>query len=271
MQLLGPEQLWVWGGLSSYAAATTLAWYSIWARRACEGVIWLVVFVGVLLLAGAISMRWHAVGYGPFFTLYEVLLSNLFSLGLIYVIVCWLHPLAAKGGVFALAVLMMLAFWLTRTSPEANALPATYQSHWLWVHILFGKVFLGLALVSTGLSVRLLLQGVARLRQSVKADAMEMDILLWRLMGLAFVFHSLMLIAGAVWAQDAWGRYWAWDPLETWALTTWLALGFALHARITFKAHPRFGWVSVIGVFVLAFLTFFGVPFFSLAPHKGIV
>jgi ABC-type transport system involved in cytochrome c biogenesis permease subunit len=80
-----------------------------------------------------------------------------------------------------------------------------------------------------------------------------------------------MLIVGAVWAQDAWGRYWAWDPLETWAFATWLALALVLHARATFRPAPRWHGAMLIAVFVLAFLTFFGVPFISTAPHKGAV
>jgi len=80
-----------------------------------------------------------------------------------------------------------------------------------------------------------------------------------------------MLIVGAVWAQDAWGRYWAWDPLETWAFLTWLVLAFSLHLRFTVKTTPRTGAILILGVFAVAFLTFFGVPFISKAPHKGAV
>jgi hypothetical protein len=60
------------------------------------------------------------------------------------------------------------------------------------------------------------------------------------------VFDTLMLIVGAVWAQDAWGRYWAWDPLETWAFASWLALAAALHARATLRPAPAvFGlWLA---------------------------
>ena len=80
-----------------------------------------------------------------------------------------------------------------------------------------------------------------------------------------------MLIAGAIWAQDAWGRYWAWDPLETWSFITWLLLALALHVRVTFKPTPvRTAWMVMV-VFVMAFLTFFGVPFISESTHKGAV
>ena len=78
-----------------------------------------------------------------------------------------------------------------------------------------------------------------------------------------------MLIVGAVWAQDAWGRYWGWDPLESWAFATWVALAALLHARATLRPSPALHGAWLAGVFVIAFLTFFGVPFISTAPHKG--
>jgi ABC-type transport system involved in cytochrome c biogenesis permease subunit len=90
-------------------------------------------------------------------------------------------------------------------------------------------------------------------------------------MALALVFDSLMLITGAIWAQDAWGRYWAWDPLETSSFITWILLAFALHLRVTYRSSPRQGAWMAITVFLLAFITFFGVPFVSTAPHKGAV
>ena len=102
------------------------------------------------------------------------------------------------------------------------------------------------------------------------ADA-SLDALAWRFMLAALVFESLMLVAGAVWAQDAWGRFWAWDPLETWAFITWLALVAAVHARITWRVGPRQGALMIAAVFAIAFLTFLGVPFVTVAPHKGAV
>jgi ABC-type transport system involved in cytochrome c biogenesis permease subunit len=100
-------------------------------------------------------------------------------------------------------------------------------------------------------------------------DDLRLDDLAYRFMALALIFNALMLIAGAIWAQDAWGRYWAWDPLETWAFITWLLLAVALHVRVTFKPKPRGSSVMVFAVFVIGFLTFFGVPFISAGPHKG--
>jgi ABC-type transport system involved in cytochrome c biogenesis permease subunit len=102
-------------------------------------------------------------------------------------------------------------------------------------------------------------------------DTARLDKLAWRFMLTALIFETLMLIAGAVWAQDAWGRFWAWDPLETWSFITWVALSAAVHARLTWRLGAFRGALMILAVFVLAFLTFFGVPFVTLAPHKGAV
>ena len=91
------------------------------------------------------------------------------------------------------------------------------------------------------------------------------------LLGKVSSAHLIMVVAGALWAQNAWGRYWNWDPLEVWSLMTWLSIAIALHLRVTRKPSPAVGALICIGVFVLAFLTFFGVPFISTAVHKGAI
>jgi ABC-type transport system involved in cytochrome c biogenesis permease subunit len=167
----------------------------------------------------------------------------------------------------------MLMAWLVVSSPVEGRLPPTYHTLWLYVHVAFGKVFLGSALVAVGLSGVVLLRaaGLAPAGFGALPGAAQLEELAFRFMVLAFVFETLMLVAGAIWAQDAWGRYWAWDPLETWSFLTWLALAFFLHLRTSVKLAPQLGACAIIGLFVLAFLTFFGVPFVSTAPHKGAI
>ena len=94
----------------------------------------------------------------------------------------------------------------------------------------------------------------------------------WSLYFLAFLFHTIMLIAGAAWAHTAWGRFWSWDGLEVSTLVTWLLIGITLHARVTFKSMPdKVALSLVVASFVMAFVTFFGLPFLSVGPHKGVV
>ncbi|MCB1739785.1 MAG: cytochrome c biogenesis protein CcsA [Gammaproteobacteria bacterium] len=259
------EQVCLLIGVASYATAAlcvpavTAARSDVRVRLTLTG-----LGLGVLALAMTISARWLRIGHGPFLTLFEILLSNLFSLGLVYALAYWRRPAIRPGALIALPVLALLGVWTLLESPEPTALPASYDNLWLWVHVLAGKLFLGALLVSAGLAGGLLL---ARVPQPVIEDA---DTMVWRWLGLAFVFQSLMLLAGAAWAQDAWGRYWSWDPLETWAFLVWLCVGASLHQRLTYTLPERVEWACVVVIFVLALVTFLGVPFLSVAPHKGI-
>ena len=270
---LAPELTGLWLSVACYAAV------GAGALRAAVGQTvhprWLagLLSAGVLAVALAIAARWLRTGQGPFLTLFEVLLSNLFSLGLVYGLAYLWLPVLRPSAVVAMPVLLLVGVWALNVSPALVPLPATFNHPWLWLHVLSGKLFLGACLVGVSVSGLLLLRrvGPGPGWLPMVASASLLDGWVWRFMALAFVFQSFMLIAGAVWAHDAWGRYWAWDPLETWAFATWLSLGGVLHARVTFRLPPRLSWLLVIGVFVLAFLTFFGVPFLSLAPHKGVM
>jgi ABC-type transport system involved in cytochrome c biogenesis permease subunit len=233
-----------------------------------------------LLLASAIALhtlslalRWRALGHGPFTTMHESLSSNLWSLALIFAIAAW-GLREVRAALWAAApVLGVLALWLLLADARPGHFPATYATPLLYLHTLVGKLFLGLLLVAVALGavpwLRRSAWGAAR--SAHWPDAQRFDELAHRFAGFAFVFETLMLIVGAVWAQDAWGRYWAWDPLESWAFLTWVALAAALHARAALRPAPAVFGLWLAGVFAIAFLTFFGVPFISTAPHKGAV
>jgi ABC-type transport system involved in cytochrome c biogenesis permease subunit len=231
------ETWWVRAGILLLAVNAVFVLFGKRARSRQDRVTDRLLAIAVVAIGIGIGLRWQQSGQGPFLTLYEILVSNVFSLGLFVLL----------------------------------ALPPTFDNPWLWVHVLAGKLFLGAALVATGLSVRLLLRAGRNAGAASAQNADNLDVRVWRFAALAFLFDSAMLVAGAAWARDAWGRYWAWDPLETWALLTWLALALVLHARVGLNLPRWSGWVGMCLVFVLAFLTFFGVPFLSMAAHKGVM
>ena len=78
-------------------------------------------------------------------------------------------------------------------------------------------------------------------------------------------------VSCSVWAQDAWGRYWAWDSLETSAFITWLLLAVGLHVRLSYKVPPWVSGLIIIVIFMMAFSTYFGTPYLSPSAHKGVV
>jgi ABC-type transport system involved in cytochrome c biogenesis permease subunit len=270
-----PELAWLWAGVACLLAATAHAWHVALVqphvvatqRRA----LWLEG--AVVLIAIGIAIRWRRLGHGPFLDLFEILASSLFSLGLITAWAWRRQPLLRASAPPVLSVLAVMAVWLLRVDVGDTHFPPTYDTPVLWFHVLLGKMFLGCALLASGVAAVLLLRRVRRAwrwLRTLPADA-RLDTLAWQVMQVALLFETLMLIAGAVWARDAWGRYWSWDPLETWAFLTWLLLVGALHARRSLALGATASAWLVLAVFGLAFLTFFGVPFVSVAPHKGAV
>lgn len=233
------------------------------------------LYLGVVaLLAAVIAGRWTREGQGPFLTFYEILLSNLFSLSLVFLLVSAMLPAVRPGALFASPLLLLLGIWLTGLSELATPLPGAFDNAWLWVHVMSGKLFLGLCLAATATACVMLLKetGLSRRLAIPTTDSRQSEQVIWALFFASFICHSVMLLAGAVWADSAWGRYWSWDPLETWTLVTWLMLGAILHVRVTFRSlSQQVGHVLIVATFVVAFLTFFGVPFLSVAPHKGVM
>lgn len=215
----------------------------------------------------SLALRWDRVGHGPFINLFEILSSNLWSLMLTYLLfLIWARDHRSAGR-FIVPLLALLMLWLLMTVPRDTYLPATYDTIWLYFHVVSGKFFLGLLMLATGMAI---LEMVRARSDTGSIAILASKSLSYRMLAFAFCFESLMLVFGAIWAQDAWGRYWAWDPLETWAFLTWLSVIFVLHWRLNYSRQGIYA-VLVAGCFTLAFLTFFGVPLVSTAPHKGMI
>lgn len=267
--MVNAEPLLLAAAIVVYVAAGSLAIGALAFAKRPQRTILALLVLGLALHGAAIALRWSRVGHGPFITLFEILSSNLWSLTAIFTLAYWRIRAIRPAAAFVTPVLFLLMGWLLVAHPGEGHFPPTYRTVWLWVHVGFGKVFLGAVLVAVAISGVVLARATGlALMQLMPADE-RLDDLALRFVAAGFVFQTLMLIAGAIWAQDAWGRYWAWDPLETWAFLTWLALAAALHARLAFRVRPPLGAAMIIAVFTLAFLTFFGVPFVSVAPHKG--
>jgi ABC-type transport system involved in cytochrome c biogenesis permease subunit len=272
------DTLWLYAGAALMGASALHAWRRIAATATrnltvAQRPAWSLVDLALAALAVGVAMRWARVGHGPFLSLFEILASSLLSLGVAWRFMSLRVAVLQGSAPVVLSLLAVLGAWLLVADTSDTVLPPTYEMPVLWFHLAFGKIFLGCALLATGLAGVVLARASgagARWFRRMPGDG-TIDELAWRFMLAALVFESLMLIAGAIWAQDAWGRFWAWDPLETWAFITWLALAAAVHARIAWRVGPRAGALMIAAVFVIAFLTFFGVPFVSLAPHKGAV
>ncbi|HYD94714.1 MAG TPA: cytochrome c biogenesis protein CcsA [Noviherbaspirillum sp.] len=273
MNLLNIELLCFWTALTGYSVATAIALYALVFRKRPERTLLALMACAWLLHTGAIGARWERLGHLPFINIFEMLSANVWGLMAAVVIGYWLLPKLRHFAAVVLPVVMLVMAWMLLVPREASSLPPTYHTVWLFIHIAFIKLFLGAAFIALGLSVIVLLRtvGIGASRFASLPDNDSLDGTAYRCMALALIFDTLGIVAGSIWAQDAWGRYWSWDKLEVWSLVTWLSIGLTLHVRRPFRTLPHTNAVLIVATFVIAFFTFFGIPFVSKALHQGIV
>ena len=96
----------------------------------------------------------------------------------------------------------------------------------------------------------------------------RLDALSYRLIGIAFPFLTVGITTGAIWANVAWGRYWGWDPKETWSLITWLLYALYLHARLSRGWQGRRAALLSVGAYGAVLMTFVGVNLFMGGLHS---
>ncbi|MEO5349341.1 MAG: cytochrome c biogenesis protein CcsA [Magnetococcus sp. YQC-3] len=267
------EVRFFWLALLLYLVAGILAIVAALLGKRPEKSIGALALVGLLAHTLSLGLRWERLGHGPFGSMFEILSSNVWSFMVASALAYWRLPILRPMAALILPILFLMMGWMLLANPADNQLPATYNTYWLYLHIGFGKIFMGAMLIAVGLASVILARGrqTERNRFANLPNNNRLDDLAYRLLAFGLIFDTLMLVAGAIWAQAAWGRYWYWDPLETWSLITWLLLAITLHVRPLFAPSQRLTAWLTWAIFLVAFVTFFGIPFVSRAPHQGVV
>jgi cytochrome c-type biogenesis protein CcsB len=273
MNLLETELISFWSALVGYSLATALALWALVFRRKPEKAIFALMGIAWGLHTLAIGARWVRLGHLPFINMFEMLAANVWGLVAAVLVGYVVLPRIRAFAAIVLPIVIMVMAWMLLVPRHESSLPPTYHTIWLFIHIGFLKVFLGAAFVALGIAGIVLLRaaGINRGRLANLPPDRSLDETAYRCMALALIFDTLGIVAGAIWAQDAWGRYWSWDPLEVWSLVTWLSIGLTLHVRSQFKTGPVVNALLITATFIIAFFTFFGIPFVSMALHKGMV
>ncbi len=234
----------------------------------------------IFLLASSLSLRWYTAGYFPLSNLYESLLFLTWCLFLTSFVI---QEKSKSSIVFALVspIAFLTSGFATFTLPSdmQKALPLVpaLQSNWLMMHVsmmmtsyavlILGSLFsLFYVFLSKKFSTTILIGNPLTSKKQLLLK--NLDLWSYRTIGLGFPLLTLGIIAGAVWANDAWGSYWSWDPKETWALVTWLIFAAYLHARILK------GWegekaatLGSIG-FLIVWVCYLGVNFLGKGLHS---
>ncbi len=233
-------------------------------------------FLALLPMLAALVLRWMQTGHIPSIGPYEVYTVYAGGVLLFYVFIQWRKPALKISGLVVLPAVMLMTGVGVMSPNEITVQPQTYFTYWLWVHIIFATLALGAVAVSAGLAVIYL----AKHRQEKKGlvnpllaalpQLERLDYWCYRLSIFAFVTMGLMIASGAFWAFDSWGRFWGWDPIETWSLVSWLVYGGYLHLRITGVKGTAAAWLCLVAVIVLVF-SFFGAPYLYPTLHDRFV
>jgi len=238
----------------------------------------LTVLAWLLHVAGTV-MRGMAQGYVPWSNMFEfALTASAIIVGVFLAVQVW-QNLRFLGAYITGFALVVLGVGTTNFYVDVKPLPVPLQSAWLVLHVFVAVLGTAFYALGAGLSVTQLLQnrraagrgGSMRFLQTLpKADALEN--LAYRVIVVGFVFWTFTLIAGAIWAEGAWGRYWGWDTKEVWTFIIWVIFAGYIHARATRGWRgSRSAWLALIGFAAVVFnFTVVNLFFKGLHSYSGL-
>ncbi|MDP3013545.1 MAG: c-type cytochrome biogenesis protein CcsB [Candidatus Subteraquimicrobiales bacterium] len=268
------EVILMWAGITFYALSAVFFVIGLTMKkeRLLSFACWAVA-AGLIPHAVAIGIRWVEAGHGPYMGFYEVA-SGLVWVGVAtMLLVVWRFAQLRPVGAVVMPISFLLMAAALMTSKEIQQLPPTLRSYWLWIHIAFAKLTYGSLLIATGLAVLYLLKRrFGEKKGSVLyrlPDLKQLDDLSYRFILLGFLFLGMMVVAGSIWANEAWGRYWGWDPIETWSFVSWVVYGIYLHQRLSRGWRgTKAAWLAIAAMVVVVF-ALLGVPFVYQSIHSA--
>jgi len=283
--LLSSQSAFMWMSALFVMATVTyflgLFFRSEFTEKVGTALTWSATTMGLI----GLMVRWREsylisadVGHIPVSNLYEVFILFAIITALLYLFYERRYHTRSLGGFVLLVISAAVAFqlWYTfgRNAHEIQPLVPALQSYWMKIHVPANFVGYGAFAMAAMIGVAYLLKSW---RQSVNPQSVfvvglpdyeVMDDLMYKTIALGFAFFTVATILGALWAAEAWGGYWSWDPKETWALIVWLNYAAWLHMRMTKGWHGRpMAWWAVIGLLVTLF-AFLGVNMFLSGLHS---
>lgn len=252
------------------AAAITNAVGIVFERPQAEKRSYRLAVIGLVIHGLALLYRWLVVtGHGPYITRYEVFSSNSWiTLCLFLVFLRFFPRIRLASIVIFPATFLFIACGIFFNQATVK-LPATFKSIWLVAHILFIKIAVATLLIALAFSVFYVLKKRRRYKWLKRLPELEViDVYAYRFAGFGFIFWTNAILSGSIWAYQSWGRFWGWDPVETWSFITWLFFGMYLHLRRFFHLRGERATAVYILCFVMSIMTLFYLPLLDISIHS---
>lgn len=290
---IGVLGYWINIAFPSFKIGSKLGFYSVLSSN---------IFITIIL-----AWRWVESGYFPLSNLYESLLFFTWGITFLALILESTTSLNLLGAIITPLSMFIVGF-ATLSLPDgmqkAAPLVPALKSNWLMMHVSIMMFSYSTLIIGSLLSIVFLIltrgkqvslkgssigninvEGSSSSEVSTLSDSQlrdsrngvlekklnlleSLDNLSYRIIGLGFPLLTIGIIAGAVWANEAWGSYWSWDPKETWALITWLVFAAYLHTRITKSWQGKGPAVLASLGFVVVWICYLGVNFLGKGLHS---
>lgn len=222
-------------------------------------------------LASLMVIRWYQSGHFPLSNLFESLIFLSWCCTVLHLVLeTSLKEIGALTAPTACWLQAFANFSLPNDMQQSSPLVPALQSNWLMMHVTVMLVSYAALLVGSLLSMGylVLLRSKTSMTQKNKSFQNTLDQVSYRLMGIGFAFLTIGILSGAVWANEAWGSYWSWDPKETWALLTWLVFAIYLHTRLNQGwSGEKPAWIASLGFFTV-WVCFLGVNLMGEGLHS---
>lgn len=247
-------------------------------RYKFERIGYALVMLGWALHLAGVVMRGIAQGFVPWANMFEFsLTSSAIVVGVFVVIQRW-QNLKFLGVFVTGFALITLGIGTVNFYVPVKPLPDALNSYWLIIHVFVASLGTAFFAIGAGLSITQLLQ--ARREAGKKSlgllktlpDAVRLENLAYLVTVVGFVFWTFTLIAGSIWAERAWGRYWGWDTKEVWTFIIWVIFAGYIHARATRGWRgARSAWLAIIGFSAVMFnYTVVNLFFKGLHSYSGL-
>ena len=239
-----------------------------------ERVGFILLWVATGVLGTGVVLRGIAANRVPWANMYEFAISTAFLILLIYLTAMSIKDLKFIATFISGFALVTLFAAVSLFYVEVKTLMPALQSYWLVIHVVVAVLATGFFTIAAGLHISYLVKAgnLAKKLMNVFPSLEQLERLAYRFNVVGFVLWSFTLIAGAIWAERAWHRYWGWDTKEVWTFIIWVLYAGYLHAMATRGWNgKRAAWLGLIAFFSVIFIfTIVNLFFKGLHVYSGL-
>lgn len=231
-----------------------------------------VILIGLFLLHTlGLGVRWYLSGHAPWSDAYESMIYVAWATMFFGLAFGRKSDLTIAATAFVTAIILMVAHW-NWMDPAISTLEPVLDSYWLMIHVAvivmsYGPFTLGMILGTVALI--LMIFTTEKNKKKMQLNIREITIINELALTTGLVLLTIGNFLGGMWANESWGRYWGWDPKETWALISIMVYAFVIHMRLVPGLRGTFGFnLAAIVSFASIMMTYFGVNFYLSGLHS---